>query len=313
MATPTLSFVTPYLVGADMMRLHLDAIRRFHPEAPVLVSTPGGTPLDLEDSWTRAGVRSWTEDCTYGEAVSRLLARCDTEYVCILDHDTILLTGLTPLVEGLVADRYDLVGVEERVRVPDRIWKALWPASGGWLRFAPGYMDGTLLLFNLRAFRDRWGLGGIRPSGALPPGYPIEPHYGLCQKLTRHHYLRPFHTSRYGLGNLLRNGDTDVAWHSWYGSHRARALGSAAGDSASGEPPDHLVRGVVEAAERHFLEDYPDLDWSGLEPAWWPGADIDREKAAVAASRRATGLRQLLQRIRARARRARRGRMIGSI
>jgi len=298
MVSPSLSFVTPYLVGTEMMSLHLESIRRFYPDAPILVSTKAGSPMEMEDYRSRFGIDYWIEECCWDAAFGRLLRRCETEYVCVLDHDAILLSSLDPLLDGLMDNRHDLVGVEERVRVPDHIWKELWAPAGGWLRFAPGYMDATILIFNLRMFLRRWGLQGIRPSAALPPGYPAEPHYGLCERLRRHHYLRPYHARRYGLGNLLKNGETNVAWHSWYGSHRRRALGSSA--RSPGVPRDQVVRRVVEDAERAFLEDYPNLDLAQLEPAWWPDADIDAEKAAAAAEHQ-SGFRETLRVIRERA------------
>ena len=46
----------------------------------------------------------------------------------------------------------------------------------------------------------------------------------------RHHYLQPFHAPRYGLGNLLKDGDAPVAWHQWYGSYRTRLAAGGRAD-----------------------------------------------------------------------------------
>ena len=44
----TLSFVTPYWSGAEMMRVHLASIRTFYPDSPILVSKRGDGQAEME-------------------------------------------------------------------------------------------------------------------------------------------------------------------------------------------------------------------------------------------------------------------------
>lgn len=185
--------------------------------------------------------------------------------------------------------------------MPDHIWKAQWPESGGWLRFAPGCTAANFMLFNLRAFKARWGLRGIwgtRPVGTLHNEFD----YGIGQKLTRQHLLKPFHAHKYGMGNLLADEGVPVVWHQWYGSYRTRLASSAGDTPPPGQAPaDSLVYAVVEAGESAFLGDYPDLDFSVLTPAWGPDIDIAAEQRAIERDRppRSTRLlAELLQRLR---------------
>jgi hypothetical protein len=263
-----------------MMRIHLESIRRFHPSAPILVSKRGGGGEEMAAYERRYGVRYWLEDCEYPDAYLRLLERCPTDYVCIMDHDAVLLAGLDPYISGLRDGCYDLVGIEERIRVPDAIWKRHWPEDNGWLRFAPGCTAANFILFDWRAFRRKWGLRGIwgrRPAGT--EDYEFD--YGIGQKLQRHHYLLPYHAQKYGMGNLLKDGEAPILWHQWYGSFRTRLVGRA--DQAAG-PPDEVVYSVVEAGERAFLADYPALDFASLLPAWGPERDVGSEQRAIVAA-----------------------------
>ncbi len=282
LGTGAVSFLTPYLSGSRMMRLHLESIRRFHPGAPILVSKKGGGEDEMRALGSQFAVRYWLEDCSYEKAFGRLLERCETRYACVSDHDTVLLAPIDALLRGLVDDRYDLVGIEERIRVPDRIWTRLWPEAGGWLRFAPGYADATFLLFDCENFLRRWGLKGLASATRPPPGWHWERHYGLCERLARHHYLLPHHAPRYGMGNLLKDAGEPVLWHAWYGSHAARCLGALPGERAPQGPSDSAVRKVVESAERAFIEDYPDLEFDDCTPAWWPECDLVAESARLA-------------------------------
>jgi hypothetical protein len=262
-----ISFVTPYWCGRELMRIHLASIRRFYPQAPILISKKDeGAKEDVEEMEAHRaefGIRYWVEDYGYLGALLRLLKRCETEYVCICDHDTVLLSSLDLLLQGLVEGRYELVGMEERLRVPDR---------DEWMRFALGWMDCNFMMFNLRQFLRTWGLRGIK--GKRAPGvFDWEETYGICQKLKRHKYLLPFHARKYGCATLLKDGETPIVWHLWYGSYQKRQL-----DNLRPDIPGHEVA----AAERAFLADYPDLDLSGLSPAWGPDCNVLEARAAFA-------------------------------
>ncbi|MGE0862272.1 MAG: hypothetical protein AB7P34_00105 [Vicinamibacterales bacterium] len=255
MVASSLSFLTPYWSGAEMMRLHLASIRRFHPDAPILVSKRDGGAEEMSGYRREFGIDCWLEDCGYTDAYLRLLQRCRTRYACIADHDTVLLAELEPLVARLAAGRHDLIGVEERVRLPQS--PGVPAGADGWLRLAPGCTAANFLIFDWQAFKSRWGLGGV--FGVPSPGARhFDFDYGIGQRLRRHHYLRPFHTRHYGLGNLLKDGETPMVWHQWYGSYRTR-LNEGAGEFA-----------IAAAGERAFLNDYPHLDLDDLSPAWEP-------------------------------------------
>lgn len=261
---PPLTFLTPYWSGAEMMRIHLASIRRFHPSAPILVSKRGGGEREMEGYRAEFGIRYWIEDCSYMDAYLRLLERCESRFVCIVDHDAVLLANLDPYVDAIAAGTYDLVGIEECIRLPESVNPGAWPRSGGWLRFAPGCVASNFILFDWLAFRERWGLKGIlgrRVPGALH--YDFD--YGIGQRLPRHHYLRPYHVPRYGIGNLLKDGDTRVMWHQWYGSYRTRLPLERDSGSAS---ENYQIHALSEAGERALIDDYPDLEFSGETPAW---------------------------------------------
>jgi hypothetical protein len=245
-----ISFLTAYLSGEEMMARHLDSIRRFYPHAPILVSGTQEAANELARHQSLFGIDYWADDSSYVKAIKKLFGRCQTEYACVMDHDTLLLSNIDCLIEGIEAGTWNLVGTEERIRDP---------FDDSWFRYAPGYMDLSFMLFNIRDFRERWGWLGVRWQERPKTTQNCEYHYGICQKLTRHKYLLPYHTTKYGYGNLLRDGDIDIAWHQWYGSYRKRALEGC-----------NLMGGLetLRKAEQQVLNDYPSLDFRDLSAAW---------------------------------------------
>ena len=272
----SLTFLTPYWSGRDMMRIHLSSSRAFYPAAPILVSKRGGERDEMEAHRKEYGVRYWLEDCEYPQALLRLLNRCETEYVCVVEHDTALLSSLDTLLAGLHEGRWDLVGMEERVR--DSVAaSAAAPSVNGWWRFAPGQVAGPLMMFNWREFERRWGLAGVRGRrsyGAREHEYD----HGIGQKLVRHKYLRPFYTRRYGCGTVLKDGDAPILWHQWYGAYRARFIVSTQVGPGSSSDPIDALEALARKGESAFLADYPALDFSTLTPAWAPGHDVSQEQ-----------------------------------
>ncbi|MBY0497758.1 MAG: hypothetical protein K2Y23_26415 [Cyanobacteria bacterium] len=265
-----------------MMRAHLASIRRFHPQAPILVSKRGHDAGEMSGYRRDFAVRAWVEDCSYTDAYLRLLQRCESRFVCIADHDVVLLASIDGLISRLADDAFDLAGVEEQVRLPRAAAAAAAPGANGWLRYAPGCTASNFLIFDWQMFAARHGLRGIfgRPSRGA---YHFDFDYGIGQRLARHHYLRPYHAPRYGLGNVLTGGETPIAWHQWYGAYRTR-LASAT---------SRLVREHAESGERAFLADYPNLDLSRLTPAWGPGeaapASVAHPDTLLARVRREAG------------------------
>jgi hypothetical protein len=264
------TFLTPYWSGSEMMRIHLLSLRRFHPSAPILVSKRGGGRDELEALRREFGIEYWLEECSYTDAYLRLLERCPTAIACFIDHDAVLLSGLNGLIAGLAEGRYDLVGIEERIRLPETV-QAAWGSNNGWLRFAPGQTASNFLLFDWHAFRSQWGLRGV--FGQPTPGARhFDFDYGIGQRLRAHRYLRPFHASRYGMGNLLKDDGEPVLWHQWYGSYRTR-LGAN----------DVAERAIAEAGEKAFIVDYPNLEFGSVTPAWGPDCDVAAEQQRLIA------------------------------
>ena len=279
----SLTFLTPYWSGRDMMRVHLSSIRAFYPAAPILVSKRGGEREEMEAHREEFGVQYWLENCEYPEALLRLLNRCETDYVCIVEHDTALLASLDPLLAGLHDGRWELVGMEDRVR--DGVdATAAAPSVNGWWRFSPGEVAGPLMLFNWREFERRWGLAGVRARRS----YGVREHeydHGIGQKLARHKYLLPFYTARYGCGTVLKDGDTPILWHQWYGAYGTRFASVTPDAADSPADPTDTLEALARNGESAFLADYPALDLSRLTPAWGPGYDVAREQRVAEAER----------------------------
>ncbi len=286
MVASPISFLTPYWSGSELMRIHLASLRRFHPDAPILISKRGGDDREMDAYRREFGIQYWLEECGYTDAYLRLLQRCPTRYACMLDHDTVLLSGLDGLLAGLREGRYDLVGIEERIRLPEHVGLEPWPESNGWLRFAPGSTASNFLIFDWRTFESRWGLRGIFGKHSSGTRH-FDFDYGIGQRLPRHHYVLPFHVRKYGIGNLLKDGNTAVLWHQWYGSYRTRLAAeppAAAADSAGHGA--RAVYSVAEAGERAFIADYPNLVLADPSPAWGPDRDVEAEQVEIIASRR---------------------------
>lgn len=252
-----ITFLTPYLNGEDMMKIHLSSIRKYFPNSPILISKSGGHEDEMLRHKEEFGIQYWMDEKFYVESMNALYTRVETDLVCICDHDFVLLDDISYLIDG-VGEDYDIVGIEERIHHP-------WADT--WMRHAPGYMDMTFMIFNLKDFVSKYGYDGIRidkKKEDLPGHTTHEYHYGLCEKLPRHKYLRPYHTEKYGMGNLLKDGDKNIGWHQWYGSYRIRPI-TAESDRVFHFGGKEYLRGAEEA----FLADYPNIDITNIRSAFY--------------------------------------------
>ena len=246
-----ISFLTPFLNGNDMMRIHLSSIRKYFPDSPILIMSMHNDGMD--DFKKEFNIEYWVDPGKwYVDAMKDLYEKCKTDLICISDHDIVLLDDIHYLIDG-VGKEWDLVGIEERIHHP-------WADT--WMRYAPGYMDMTFMIFNLKEFKDKFGIDKIKFDGDDDGHTTHEYHYGICQRLSRHKYLLPYHTEKYGMGNLIKDGDKNILWHQWYGSYRVRPI------TAESDRVYHFGgKGYLEKAEAEFLKDYPNLELN-LRPAY---------------------------------------------
>ena len=77
----------------------------------------------------------------------------------------------------------------------------------------------------------------------------------------------------------MKDGETAVLWHQWYGSYRTRLVGA---EPEAYEPGVSETIAVVERGEKAFVADYPNLDLSDLTPAWGPECNLVAEQRIAA-------------------------------
>jgi hypothetical protein len=250
--TKNISFVTPYLSGTKWLELHLSSIRKFHPHAEIVISAPDNSVKRMVEQF---GGRYFANNTEYWQAVEFLFRTATHDTVVLCDCDTVLFSGVDHLVDKL-AD-FDFICIEERIR---------HAGKNRWFRYAPGFVDWNFFMVsqdNARAKILSWPkLPSYTPSSNNQNN---EEHYATCQLLPKHYYLRPYTTTKYGLGNLIRDGDKNILWHQWFGSWEKRAS-----FISEREREDNPYKNMSEliAAESRFLADYPQLDFSQIKKAF---------------------------------------------
>ncbi len=241
-----ISFVTPYLSGIKWLELHLSSIRKFHPHDEIIISAPDNSAKELVEKY---GGRYFANNTGYDQAIEFLFAAATNDSIFLSDSDTVLFANVDYLADKLAV--FDLIGIEERIRQANK---------DRWFRYAPGYTDLSITLFsraNAKAKNPDWPK--FPPFQPSPNNQNNEDHYKFCELLPKHYYLRPYTTTKYGLGNLLKDGDKNIAWHQWFGSweKRPKIVSEVDRDDKPYESMAELV-----GAENNFFQDYPLLDFS---------------------------------------------------
>ena len=246
-----ISFITPFLSGKRMLETHLSSIREFHPNDEILISAMDDSGKDISAKYN--AVYS-IDNLDYYNAVWSMVDKASNDTLLICDHDTVFFNNVQYLADKL--SNYDLISIEERIRNP---------YTNTWERFAPGYADMSFFMVsnsNVKSKVPEW------------PGYPpfdfnkpdnqnMEPHYGLCDALSKHYYLKPFHIDKYKLGNLIRDGNKEICWHQWFGSYDKR--GTFFSDKPGAMTPYDTLQDLIDT-ENLFLDDYPNIEFSEAKP-----------------------------------------------
>lgn len=248
-----ISFVTPYLSGTTWLEFHLASIRKYHPDAEIIISAPDNSAKNIVEKYKG---RYFDNNREYFQAIAFLFEAAANDIILLSDCDTVLFSNVDYLAAKLT--EFDLVGIEERIKhaIKDR-----------WFRYAPSYTDLTFVIFSKANARARI------PTWPKFPEYDFnnrnllnqEDHYRFCELMSKHYYLRPYTTTKYGVGNLIKDGERNILWHQWFGSWEKRP-----NFISEREREDSPYRNMAEliAAEQRFLNDYPQLDFSSVKQAF---------------------------------------------
>ncbi len=248
-----ISFVTPHLSGAKWLELHLSAIRKFHPNDEIIISATNNDDRKIVEKY---GGRYFDNNTDYYQAVEFLFGEASNDIIVLSDCDTVLFSNVGYLAQKL--DKFDFIGIEELIRHPIR---------DRWERYAPSYVDFTFFMFSREKFKSKIANWPKIPRFGFnnPNIVNTEGHYRLCEIFPKHYYLRPYNTKKYGLGNLIKDGEKQILYHQWYGSWEKR--GAFMSETNIEENP-YQSWAELKAAEEKFFNDYPNLDFSGVWPAF---------------------------------------------
>jgi hypothetical protein len=163
---------------------------------------------------------------TWADVAMGLIDACKTDIGVFIEHDCILLRPIDFLIKQL--DVYDLVGVEDNA-----------PWSG--FRASPGFLAQSFLIFNVKKFKEQFGLEGVKIElENLPKIKNVESGYGISQRLKKHYRL-PMSPSGYGCGTFYG----DYVHHFWYGSYKKRQVEN-----------DGINRLWLEVEDERLIKDY---------------------------------------------------------
>lgn len=245
-----ISFLTPYLSGLKWLELHISSIKKFHPDSEIIISAVNDEGANIAK---KHGALYLNERLEFIPAAESLFSKAKNDVIVFSNHDTVLFSNINYLAEKL--NDFDLIGIEERIK---------WPDREGWFRYAPGYMDLTLMMFsrtNAKSKMPTWPK--FSPSNPKAQNRNHELHYGLCEALPKHYYLKPFGVKKYGIGNLIRDGSENILWHQWFGSWKKRG---GFMDKSKPEANPYKTLKEQSRAEQRFFDDYPKLDLDKAKP-----------------------------------------------
>ena len=226
-----LTFCISHFNSPDFLDAALHAIRRFHPEARIIVA-------DASSEWReflaaksvcrqhRAELHPLVGRHRHTGLLNYLFRRIRSHVAIFLDQDCVLLDSLGPLVQQIQSGKV-LVGPRDEFHLSHPDFRARYPhLAGKLLRNRPDFVHASLMVMDAQrvrawsakpfVWRAEWG------------AHPLERYYGLTELVRRNQpdgvlTLDSEHTG-YGMGQVYIFGGSPVAYHQWfsgqvYGQH----------------------------------------------------------------------------------------------
>jgi hypothetical protein len=219
----SLTFCIAHFNSPEFLDATLHAVRRFHPEARVMVA-------DASSAWCqyvaakavcrrhRAELHPLAGKHRHTGLLNYMFRRIRSRMAIFLDQDCVLLSRLDPLIQ-LIESGKVLIGPRDEFLATHSNFCARYPdAAGHSFRTRPEFVHASLMVMDvprIRAWstkpfvwRNEWGK------------HPLERYYGLTELVRRNQSdgvltLDSAHTG-YGLGHVYNFNGSPMAYHQWY-------------------------------------------------------------------------------------------------
>jgi hypothetical protein len=218
-----LTFCIAHFNSPEFLDATLHSIRRFHPEARVMVA-------DASSAWReyvaakavcqrhRAELHPLAGKHRHTGLLNYMFRRIRSQVAVFLDQDCVLLARLDPLIQ-LIESGKTLIGPRDEFLATHSNFCTRYPqAAGHSFRHRPEFVHASLMVMDaprVRAWstkpfvwRAEWGK------------HPLERYYGLTELVRRNQSsgvltLDSAHTG-YGLGHVYTFNGSPIAYHQWY-------------------------------------------------------------------------------------------------
>lgn len=219
----SLTFCIAHFNSPDFLDATLHAVRRFHPEARVIVADASSEWRQYVAAKTvcqrhRAELHPLAGKHRHTGLLNYMFRRIRSRVAIFLDQDCVLLARLDPLIQ-LIESGKILVGPRDEFLATHANFCARYPyAAGHSFRTRPDFVHASLMVMDvprIRAWstkpfvwRAEWGK------------HPLERYYGMTELVRRNQpdgvlTLDSAHTG-YGLGHVYLFNGSLVAYHQWY-------------------------------------------------------------------------------------------------
>jgi hypothetical protein len=252
-----ITFCIAHFNNADFLEVTLDSIRRYHPDARVVVA-------DARSVWPQLSAASAACQKAGAELhpllanhrhtglLNYLFRQIRTKTGVFLDQDCALLRPLDPLLEKMVPGIL-LAGPKDEMRATHPNVCARHPQmlNERW-RFNPQFVHASFMVMKageLRAWAGRRPFLWDKAWG--PPPVAGERYYGITERVRRKEprgilWLDSKHTG-YGLGTVYLDGNgTSFAFHNWFSGQLLGRTGLISG----------LDVGWLQSEMARFFADY---------------------------------------------------------